>query len=128
VFFVFGVDVVLVMVGVVDLTVMFSVQFAGFLGVMSGVRGVTGGDMGMMTRRFGVARFVMGGGFTVMLGRVFVMIGGVGVVLVGSGCIGHVNILSGLGAKPKGPRSAWDDKPSAKTKLRRLEQDFVTPR
>jgi hypothetical protein len=109
VFFVFGVNFVLVMafmfVGVVDLAVMFSMELAGFFGVMGGVSGMTSRDMGMMTRRFGVARFMMGGGFTVMLGRVIMMISGMGVVFVGGESLGHVNILSKLGAKPKGSRS-----------------------
>ncbi len=108
-FFVFGVNFVLVMafmfVGVVDLAVMFSMELAGFFGVMGGVSGMTSRDMGMMTRRFGVARFMMGGGFTVMLGRVIMMISGMGVVFVGGESLGHVNILSKLGAKPKGSRS-----------------------
>lgn len=113
---------VLVLVGgVFDLAVMLRMQLAGFLRMMGGMCGVTGGDMRMMARCFGVARFMVGGGFAVMLSRQIMVIRGVGVVLVSVVNRVHVNILSGLGAKPTGIRSADDDKPLAKTKMRRLE-------
>jgi hypothetical protein len=107
--------------GVFDVAVMLRMQLAGLFGMVGGVGGVTGCDMGMMARRFRVTRFMVGGGFAVMLGRQIMVIGGVGVVLVSVVNRVHVNILSGLGAKPTGSRSNGDDKPHAKTKMRRLE-------
>jgi len=119
---VFSVFVLFVLLGgVFDLAVMLGMQLAGLVGVVGGMRGVTSGDMGMMARRLGVARFMVGGGFAVVLGGQIVVIGGVGMVLVSVVRRVHLNILSGLGAKPTGSRSAEDDKPGAKTKMRRLE-------
>jgi hypothetical protein len=107
--------------GVFDLAMMLGVQLAGLIGVVCGMRGVTGGNVGMMARRLGVARFMVGGGFAVVLGGQIVVIGGVVMVLVSVVRRVHLNILSGLGAKPTGSRSGEDDKPGAKTKMRRLE-------
>jgi len=106
---------------VVDVAVMLGMQLARLVCVMGGMCGMAGGDMGMMTGRFGVARFMVSGRFAVMLGGEIMVIGGLGMVLVSLVNRVHVNILSGLGAKPKGSRSASDDRPPVKTTMRRLE-------
>ncbi len=71
--------------GVVDVfvgAVVFGVQLAGFIRVMSGVGGVTGGDMGMVARRFDIARLMTRSGLAMMFGRLFVVVGGMFVVVL----------------------------------------------